>query len=166
MRPKKKQGLTTGENVIENHEQAQGLADSLWDEMEHHRDAIIQIEIKLRALKEKWSVVPRMRVVDVRPKPKAKTEVKQGLTIGEVAKMLGVPRVRVHRYFSRGILTGWKHPVTGRRVIDLDSFRALVEKLGIELPPKEQMEKDFQRFMRKRKWAIIPVTHNYAEKEG
>jgi hypothetical protein len=48
-------------------DQAQALADSLWDEMERHHDAITQIEIRLRRLEEKWKVTPRLRRVYVRP---------------------------------------------------------------------------------------------------
>ncbi len=146
-------------------DQAQALADSLWDEMERYRDHIIHIEIKLRALKKKWNVTPRMRVVDIGPKPKVKTEVKQGLTAGEVARMLGITRSEVDKLFDHGILTGWKHPVTGRRVIDLESVRAFVEKSGVELPSKEQMEEDLKANALKRKWAVIPVTHDDAQKE-
>ncbi len=165
MRPKKEQSLTTVEDVIENHEQAQALADSLWDEMERYRDNIIQIEIKLRALKEKWSVVPRMRVVDVRPKPKAKTEVKQGLTTGEVSKMLGIRRGEILKFFVQGILTGWRNPVTGRVTIDLESVEALAKKSGIEVPSERQLEENLKAKTLKRRWAVIPVTHNDVQKE-
>jgi hypothetical protein len=131
MKPRKKQGLATGEDVIENHKQAQALVDSLSDEMERYRDHIIQIEMKLRALKDKWGVTPRISVVDVTPK----TKLKQGLTVGEVSKMLGgiISKPTVQRYLDQGILTGWKNPITGRRVIDLESVRALAKKSGIEL---------------------------------
>ena len=67
MEPEKRQDITTDEAIIENHEQAQALADSLWDEMERHHDAITQIEIRLRRLEEKWKVTPRLRRVYVRP---------------------------------------------------------------------------------------------------
>jgi len=60
---------------------------------------------------------------------------KQGLTAGEVSKMLGrvISRSTVIKYFDKGILTGWKHPVTGYRVVDLESVKALARKSGIEL---------------------------------
>ena len=52
--------------------------------------------------------------------------------------------------------------MTGRIAIDLESFRAFAEKSGIELPSKEQIEKDLKVKAFKRKWAVIPVT----DKEG
>jgi len=50
---------------------------------------------------------------------------KPGLTTGEVTKMLGVSRRKVVRFFERGILKGWKHPVTGRMFIDPESVKTL-----------------------------------------
>ncbi len=60
---------------------------------------------------------------------------KQGLTTGEVSKMLGrvISRSTVIKYFDKGIFTGWKHPVTGYRVVDPKSVKALAKKSGIEL---------------------------------
>ncbi len=74
---------------------------------------------------------------------KMRSKRKQGLTTGEAMKMLGVSRSGVVRFFERGILKGWKHPVTGRMFIDPESVKAL---------------------KRKRKWkrAVIPAT----QKEG
>ena len=68
---------------------------------------------------------------------------KQGLTTGEAAKILGISVPTVIRYFGKGILTGWKNPITRRMVIDRESVKAL---------------------KRKRKWrrVVIPVT----QKEG
>ena len=65
---------------------------------------------------------------------------RQGLTPGAVVKMLGrvISRSTVIRFFDQGILTGWKHPVTGYRVVDLESVKALAKKSGIEL--SEEME--------------------------
>ena len=94
-------------------------------------------------------------------KPKAKP-MKQGLTTGEVSRMLGKSIFTVERLFKRGVLTGYRNPVTGRIAIDLESFRTFAEKSGIELPSKEQIEKDLKVKAFKRKWAVIPVT----EKEG
>jgi len=54
---------------------------------------------------------------------------RQGLTIGEVARMLGVSKRRVVTLFDQGILTGWKHPVTGWRLIDRKSVEALKRRL-------------------------------------
>ena len=50
---------------------------------------------------------------------------RQGLTTGEAARALGVSVPTVIRYFNKGILTGWKNPITGRMVIDLESVTAL-----------------------------------------
>ena len=55
------------EVFIDNMDQAQALADSLWDEMECYRDHIIQIEMDLKALEKKWNVTSRLRRVYVRP---------------------------------------------------------------------------------------------------
>ena len=65
---------------------------------------------------------------------------KQGLTTGEVVKMLGrvISRSTVIRFFDHGILTGWKHPVRRYRVVDRESVKALAKKSGIEL--SEEME--------------------------
>ena len=69
------------------------------------------------------------------------SKVKQGLMTGEAAKILGISVPTVIRYFGRGILTGWKNPITRRMVIDLESVEA---------------------FKRKRKWksrrTVTPVT--------
>ncbi len=66
---------------------------------------------------------------------KVRLKKKQGLTTGEVSKMLGgvISRSTVIKYFDKGILTGWKHPVTGYRVVDPKSVKALAKKSGIEL---------------------------------
>ena len=68
-------------------------------------------------------------------KQKMKPKKKQGLTTGEVSKMLDglVSLTTVSRYFEKGILTGWKNPITGRRLIDPESVKALAEKAKIEL---------------------------------
>ncbi len=53
---------------------------------------------------------------------------KQGLMTGKTSKMLGVIRPTVIRYFEKGILTGWRNPITGRRLIDPESVKALKRK--------------------------------------
>ena len=58
-------------------------------------------------------------------KPKTKAEMKQGLTTGEVSKMLGISQRTVIRYFDKGILTGWRHPATRYRLIDPKSVKTL-----------------------------------------
>jgi len=85
-------------------------------------------------------------------------KVKQGLTIGDVSRKLGIPKSRAVRLFRQGILTGYKHPVTGRTLIDLESVEALAKESEIELPSKRQMEKDLKAKALKRKWPVIPVT--------
>ena len=65
-------------------------------------------------------------------------KVKRGLTAEEVSRMLGIPKSRAVRLFRQGILTGWKHPVTGGTLIDLESVDALAKRSGIEL--SESME--------------------------
>jgi len=57
--------------------------------------------------------------MEMRPKGR------QGLTTGEAAKMLGVSALSVERLFDKGILIGWKHPITHWRIIDLESVKAL-----------------------------------------
>jgi DNA-binding transcriptional regulator LsrR (DeoR family) len=58
---------------------------------------------------------------------------RQGLTTGEVSKMLGISRNRVVTLFEQGTPTGYKHPVISWRVINRDSVEALAKELGIEL---------------------------------
>jgi len=94
-------------------------------------------------------------------KPKAKP-MKQGLTTGDVSKLLHIPIWRAEKLFERGILTGHRNSVTNWIAIDLESVMALAEKSGIELPPKEQMEENLKAKTLKRRWAVIPVT----QKEG
>ena len=55
------------ECVIENMDQAQAPANFLWCEMQRHHDDIIQIEMDLKALEERWNVTPLLRRVYVRP---------------------------------------------------------------------------------------------------
>jgi predicted site-specific integrase-resolvase len=54
-----------------------------------------------------------------------KPEEGQGLTTRDVARILGVSIATVIRYFDKGILTGWKNPITGRMVIDLEGVQTL-----------------------------------------
>ena len=58
---------------------------------------------------------------------------RQGLTTGEVSKILGISRDRVVTLFDQGTLTGYKHPVISWRVIDRESVETLAKELGIEL---------------------------------
>ncbi len=55
------------ENIIENHDQGQALANFLWNEMQRHMDDIEQIAEDLKVLEEKRNVTPRLRKVYVRP---------------------------------------------------------------------------------------------------
>jgi hypothetical protein len=95
-----------------------------------------------------------------------KPRFKRGLTTGDVSKILGISRSTAARFFDQGILTGWEEPVTGWRVIDLESVTALAEKSGVELPPNEQMEKDLKSLKRKRTWAVIPATQKKGRDTG
>ena len=52
-------------------------------------------------------------------------EERLGLTTVEASRMLGVSIATVKRYFDKGILTGWKNPITGRMTIDLESVKTL-----------------------------------------
>ena len=67
---------------------------------------------------------------------KMRSKRRQGLTTGEVAKMLGrvISRPTVIKYFDKGILTGWKNPVTGWRVVDPKSVKTFVA-FNREWPP-------------------------------
>ncbi len=49
----------------------------------------------------------------------------QGLTTGETSRALGISILTVERLFDKGILTGWKHPITGWRAVDPKSVKAL-----------------------------------------
>ena len=67
---------------------------------------------------------------------------KQGLTTGEVSKMLDglISLSTVSRYLDKGILTGWKNPITGRRLVDPNSVKALAEKAKKAIiQPSEKM---------------------------
>ncbi len=79
-----------------------------------------------------------------------KPEEKQGLTTGEAARMLGITQYTATKLFERGVLTGWKHPVTKYRVIDLKSVRVLARKLGIKLASTRQIEKNLKELKWKR----------------
>jgi len=50
---------------------------------------------------------------------------KEYLTAGEVSKMLGIAQSTAVRFFDIGTLTGYKHPVTGWRVVDPKNVNAL-----------------------------------------
>ena len=52
-------------------------------------------------------------------------KMKQGLTTGEAAKILGISVPTVIKYFGKEILTGWKNPITRRMVIDRKSVKTL-----------------------------------------
>lgn len=58
---------SNSEEMVENRDQAQALANFLWNERERHRDDIDQIEEDLKVLEEKWNVTPLLRRVYVRP---------------------------------------------------------------------------------------------------
>ena len=77
---------------------------------------------------------------------------KQGLTTGEVSKMLCgvISQSTVIKYFDKGILTGRRNPITGRRLIDLESVKALAKKFKIELASERQVEKNLKAIRRKR----------------
>ena len=62
---------------------------------------------------------------------------KPGLTTGEAMDMLGVSRSKVVSYFERGILKGWKHPVTGRMLIDPESVKTLKRIWAITKAPQK-----------------------------
>ena len=57
---------------------------------------------------------------------KVRLKKKQGLTTGEVSKMLGIAQSTAVRFFDIGTLTGWRDSVTGRRMIDPQSVKAFV----------------------------------------
>ncbi len=61
-----------------------------------------------------------------------KSRKRQGLTTGEVARMLGgaISQRTVIRYFDTGIFTGWRRSVTGRRFIDPESINPLAKRMG------------------------------------
>ena len=86
-----------------------------------------------------------------------KPRFKRGLTTGDVSKILGISRGTVARFFDKRILTGWEEPVTGWRVIELESVITLAKKSGIELPPREQIVDALKAKTLKQRWAVIPV---------
>ena len=64
---------------------------------------------------------------------KVRLKKKQGLTTGQVARMLcGIMSQRtVIRLFDKGTLKGWRDPVTSRRMIDLKSVEALAKRQSL-----------------------------------
>jgi len=81
-----------------------------------------------------------------------KPKKRQGLTTGEVSEVLDgtISQTTVQRYLDNGILTGWKNPITGKRLIDLESVKALAKKFKIELASERQVEKNLKAIRRKR----------------
>ncbi len=145
MRPKERQGLTTGE-VARKLGISQSTAIELFDRgiltgWKHPGTSWRVIDRKstdaLAKLKG-WSRGPRSRKTSKILSGSETPPPKQGLTTREVEKMLGgiISQRTVIRYFDKGILKGGRHPVTGWRLIDPKSVEAL-----------------------KRKWAVMPVTH-------
>ena len=62
----------------------------------------------------------------MRPKRIRKKEDRY-ISTREAAKLLGITRPTVHRYFDWGILTGEQHPTTQSRWIDKGSVIALMK---------------------------------------
>ena len=91
-------------------------------------------------------------------KKKMKPKKKQGLTTGEVSKMLHgrISLTTVSRYFDKGILSGWKNPITGKRLIDPDTVKPLTKKAKeTQTEPSEGMASWPQRG-RPRKTTLRP----------
>jgi excisionase family DNA binding protein len=66
-------------------------------------------------------------------RPKGALKMKDGfISTGEAAKMLGIGRTTVNRYFAQGVLTGEQHPITNLRRINRASVLALLEKYGMK----------------------------------
>jgi len=59
--------------------------------------------------------------------------IKQFLTTGEVAKLLGISRSTVTRKFDQNILKGKKNPITGERLIGRDSLEDFVAQYDMKL---------------------------------
>lgn len=58
--------MGTEETFIENRDQAQALANFLWNEMERHKEDTKEIKKDLEVLKEKWHVAPILRRIFAR----------------------------------------------------------------------------------------------------
>ncbi len=54
------------------------------------------------------------------------------ISTGEAAKMLGIARTTVDRYFAKGIITGDQHPITKLRRINKASVLALMKTYGMK----------------------------------
>jgi hypothetical protein len=50
----------------------------------------------------------------------------------EAARMLGIARSTVERYFDKGILTGRQNPITKWRSVSKNSVLALMKKHGMK----------------------------------
>ncbi len=75
-------------------------------------DDIIQTESDTRLENVRQAVESYVGNTQMRPKKM------QGLTTGEVSRMLGVSILTDERFFDKGILPGWKHPMTGWKAVD------------------------------------------------
>ncbi len=95
--------------------------------------------------------VTGMRMID--PKSVEALERKGGLATGEASKMLGISVYMVVRLFDQGVLTGWKNPATNWRMIDRESIKALAKK-GMEAWPRKGRPR--------KTWAVARVK----QKEG
>ena len=149
MKPKVKQGLTTGEAsrmlgisrsmVIKFFEQGilTGWKHPLASWRVIDRESIEALAkkswVELSKGMEGWPRRDRPRKTSKRSDGTALESKKKGLTTGEVSRMLSIPSQKVVRFFERGILTGHRNPVTNWIAIDLESVRAFAEKSGIEL---------------------------------
>ncbi len=137
MRSRMKQDLTTGEaskvlgvsirTVIRYFDK--GIVTGLRNPATRYRMVDRKSIKALEALKRKRANTIRKAVDDFAERRSKR----QGLTTGEVSRMLGMPRDRVVTLFDQGTLTGYKHPVRGWMVIDRESVEALAKESGIEL---------------------------------
>ena len=151
-KPKKKQGLTTGDvvkmldGVISQSTVSRYLDQGIltgWKNQISGKRLIDPKSVEVLAKKAKIAKIEPSERMESRPRrgrPRKMSKPsngmvlepnkKQGLTTGEVSRMLGgiITQRTVIRFFDKGILTGRRHPVTGQRVIDRESVEALKRK--------------------------------------
>lgn len=65
---------------------------------------------------------------------------KKYLTTGQAASLLALSRSTVTRMFDEGALSGRRHPITGKRLVSLESIKPIMEQYNLtaDMPDREK----------------------------
>lgn len=65
---------------------------------------------------------------------------KKYLTTGQAARLLALSRSTVTRMFDEGALSGKRHPITGKRLVSLESIKPIMEQYNLtaDMPDREK----------------------------